>query len=170
MADQEQQDNGAAAGAPVAKLALPQLLMVAGVTALLVVVAGKVIGFGGGGGSSAPPDTEVVEVPAEGTLVDLDTQSMVLADGRLLRVRVVAEVAEYHPDTGGGGHGGGSDSVDPAVVRARGVVLEVLGSRSAPELLDPAKRAEVATELRQRLETVFHSRVLNALFTEFLIQ
>jgi flagellar protein FliL len=147
------------------KFALPVLFMIVG-----AVVGPKVMG--GGKGAEAAEATTTTTAP--GPIVTLESITLNLADGHLLKLGMALQIsAEWLHEHGaaGGGHGGGEET-DPALQypQAFDYAISIFSQEDMPHLMDPAGREAARTELEVHLEEVFHGQVEGVYFTEFVMQ
>lgn len=157
--------EGAGAPAEASKTAgggRRSMLIPAVVMALAVLGAGAMAGgvVGGGGDASADvlPSEEVTEAPTElGTLVQLESVTLNLAEGRFLKLGVAIEL--------------GPDVVqEPPTAPIYDEVIELFSPLTFEQLSDGGVRERTKGELLAALAEVFGEQIVDVYYTEFVMQ
>lgn len=144
-----------AAAAEPAKKKKPMLVIIVAVLALA----------GGGGwyflkGSSG--EAEAAPVVESGPVVDLDSLTLNLADGRYLKMGLSLEVTEE------ANAAAGSEGVNGA--KARDAAITILGKHTYEEMLAPKSRAAAVKALTTEIEKRYDGDVIDVYVTEFVMQ
>lgn len=170
MAKKKPTDSDAKRGGP-RKLAIPAVALVLG-----VFVGPKLLGANAGTAEAA---AETTTTTAPGPVVTLDSITLNLTDGHLLKVGLALQVSaawleEHGDDAGSGGHGApaAGTTTDPTSGYARAVdaAIGVFTERSMAQLVTGAGREEARAELTQRLHDAYHGEIESIYFYEFVMQ
>jgi flagellar FliL protein len=98
-----------------------------------------------------PPDG-----PKPGDIVNLDSVQINLADGHYLRLGLALQLTTAVKEIDG--------------ARALDAAITEFSGRDMASLSQPARRAELKTELAQTLDTRYEGKVMDVYFTEFVTQ
>ncbi len=132
----------ATAPAPAAHAAEPEKK---GKTKLLLVVVVLVLALAGGGGwfvlKGSSGSAEPAPVPTSGPVVDLESLTLNLADGRYLKIGLSLEVTEEASAAAG------KEGVNGA--KARDAAISILGQRTYEQMLSPKTRTAAITAPRE---------------------
>jgi flagellar FliL protein len=167
MAKNKKAEGEEKSGGGLKKLALPVAALVIG-----VFLGPKFLG----GGSSGEAAAETTTTTAPGPVVTLETITLNLTDGHLLKLglalQISAEWLEEHGAAEGGGHGAEPDASDPTkgYARALDAAIAVFSSRSMDELMESAGREAARTELTINLEEAYHGEIEGVYLYEFVMQ
>lgn len=128
----------------------------------------------GGGGSAAVAGAVVPTTIPDGEVKALDSITLNLADGRLLKVGVALQ-KKYDPEAGAagaGGHGAAAASDDPTkgYARALDIVIDVMSHHTMAELVKPEVREEAKAKLIEELNHAYHDEIEDVYFHEFVMQ
>lgn len=140
------------------------------VIAVALVVAGAVVGpkVLGGGSSSAGAAEDSTTTTEAGPLVVLDSITLNLADGHLLKVGLALELS---PDAEAGGeHGASDDDPTKGYAKALDAAIDVLGDQSMASLGAPGGRDEAKVTLEKALHELYHGEVVGVYFHELVMQ
>ena len=138
------------------------MLIPAVVVAVAVLAAGAMAGgmIGGSGNASADtlPTEAATEEPTElGVLVQLDSVTLNLAEGRFLKLGVAVEL--------------GPDVVEePATAPIYDEVIELFSPLTFEQLSDSAVRAQTKRDLLAALGEVYGEQIVDVYYTEFVMQ
>jgi flagellar FliL protein len=154
--------DGEGKGGPK-KLAVPVIALLLG-----VFVGPKFLG--GGGGEAAAGETTTTTAP--GPVITLESITLNLTDGHLLKVGIALQISAEHAAEAGGGHGGEADDTDPTrgYARALDAAIAVFSERSMEELLSAPGREAARTELNVHLEEAYHGEIEGVYLYEFVMQ
>ncbi len=129
---------------------------------IIMVVVGLLVAFAGYhftlGKSSAPA---VVPPPEPGAVIKLDSITLNLAEGHLLKLGLALQLTS----TAVAGHGGefdGSQAMDLAIAQ--------LSNRRLTDLNSAVARSQAKKELVEAVEKAYHENVMDVYFTEFVMQ
>lgn len=166
--DEEGKDGG---GGGPKKFALPAVFLLVG-----VFLGPKVMG----GGAASAADAETTTTTAPGPVITLDSTTLNLADGHLLKFGLALQISaewlhEHEAEGGGGGHGeeeASSDTPDPTrgYARALDAAISIFGGMTYDELLAPGGRNVARSALEDTLHEQYHGEIEAVLFYEFVMQ
>ena len=116
--------------------------------------------------------TTTTTIPV-GEVVALDAITLNLADGHLLKVGIGFQL-EYEKPAGGGGEGEAApaaDNTDPTkgYAKALDIVIDEL-SKNTMEELSGQGRSAAKSQLVKRLRKVFHGKIEDVYFHQFVMQ
>ncbi len=113
-------------------------------------------GDGHGAGVVFPLETFIVNLKMKGSFLKVDLQ-LVFADASLLE--------------GGGGEGHGGGALDNDIPRIRDVIILILSSKEARDVLSVEGKEQLREEIKTGVNEVLDKdAVSQVLFTEFLVQ
>ncbi|MBM6401452.1 flagellar basal body-associated FliL family protein [Phycicoccus sonneratiae] len=132
---------------------------------LLVIVV--VLALAGGGGwyflkGSSGEDKAAEPVVESGPVVDLESMTLNLSDGRYLKIGLSLEVTEE------ANAAAGSEGVNGA--KARDAAITILGQHTYDQMLVPKQRAAAVKALTTEIEKRYDGDVLDVYVTEFVMQ
>lgn len=138
------------------------MLIPAVVVAVAILAAGAMAGgmIGGGGDAAADtlPTEAVTEAPTElGTLVQLDSVTLNLAEGRFLKLGVAVELAPEVLE-------------EPPTAPIYDEVIELFSPLTFEQLSDPSVRGATKQDLLTALAEVYGEQIVDVYYTEFVMQ
>lgn len=131
---------------------------------VLFVAGGKVMGGGSAPAGAAAPTTTV-----PGPVIALNSMTLNLADGHLLKVGVALQTSS---EAGGGGEGSAPAKDDPTkgYAKALDIIISDLGSKTMDELAKPAGKTAAKEELAKELGEAYEGEITGVYFHEFVMQ
>ncbi len=150
----------------------PKKLAIPAVALLLGVFVGPKLLAGGGAEASA----ETTTTTAPGPVVTLESITLNLTDGHLLKVGLALQISagwlEEHGAAAEGGHGGEADDTDPTrgYARALDAAIGVFSTRGMDQLLQPEGREAARAELAAHLAEAYHGEIEGVYLYEFVMQ
>ncbi|MBD3785209.1 MAG: flagellar basal body-associated FliL family protein, partial [Micrococcales bacterium] len=134
----------------------------------MLVVIVLVVALAGAGawyflkGSSSGSASEPTPTATSGPVVDLDSLTLNLADGRYLKLGLSLEVTEEAKAAAG------KDGVNGA--KARDAAISILGQRTYEQMLTPKTRAAAIGSVVKEIEKRYDGDVIDVYVTEFVMQ
>jgi flagellar FliL protein len=166
----KKKDDAAAKGGGPKKFAVPIVCVLIGV------FAGPKV-MGGGAAAGADPTTTTTTAP--GPVVTMDSTTLNLADGHLLKVGIALQISaswEAEHAEEGGGHGeeeaSSGAAADPThgYARAMDAAISIFGGMTYDQLLAPGGKNIARSALEDRLAIDYEGEIESVLFYEFVMQ
>lgn len=142
-----------------------RMLLVVG-SLVIAALAGKFVLGGGAPEASGAETTTTTAAP--GPVEVLEPVTLMLADGRYLKLGIALQLHDEHA----GAAGEEAKETDPRTKWAKGLdlVISALGRRTFPELVSPEGRDAAKRELTEQLRGAYPDVVEEIYFTEFVLQ